>query len=273
MEFKKILPSNSLKPYVRNYWLFDINMDDIPFSQLLFPFGSFELIINLLNAPQMSVMADQSCFLQPHSLFPGQFTKPFVLNFTQPTKCIGISLQPWMGKLLFNIPAQEFTNKVIPVEHIDSNLRLRDKLLGAKNEEELIAQLELHLLLKLKSHQTDTTSLIIAKAIINNPTSTSGFKNIVSSIGFSRRRIEQRFLEATGLPIGHFFRKVRFQKAVNLLRYKSNLPLTGIGLEAGYYDQAHFIREFKLFTGITPSQFIKQTSGMTNFVSELITVG
>ncbi len=271
MEFKKIIPSAALQPFVRHYWLFDVNECDIPFSQLLFPFGSFELIVNLHNAPQMKVLGDNESFLQPESLYPGQFTKPFVLNFTQSTKCIGVSLQPWMGNLLFNIPAQEFTDRVTRVQSIDSKNQLREKLIDAKNETALLQQLESHLLDKLRDYKPDNVSSTIAKSIILNPTA-DAYKNIVGTIGISRRRIEQRFLETTGLPMSFFVRKVRFQKAVGLLRDDSNFSLTQIGLDAGYYDQAHFIREFKEFAGVTPKTFLKENSELKKFVSELIMV-
>jgi AraC-like DNA-binding protein len=272
MEFKEITPSLALQPYVRNYWLFDVNEGDLPFSQLLFPFGSFELIFNLLNAPQMRMHGQKSSFLQPDNLFPGQFTKPFVLDFMQSTRCIGVSLQPWMGNFLFNIPAQEFTDRVTDVQSIDDKNRLTHKLRDAKSETVLIKQLEEHLLGKLKNCNIDSVATHIARTIIQSP-ATYEFKNILISIGLTRRRIEQRFLEATGLPMGFFVRKVRFQKAVNLLRYEKNLSLSQIGLDAGYYDQAHFIREFKEFSGVTPKEFLNQISEMKNFVSDLMMVG
>ncbi|HMR91851.1 MAG TPA: helix-turn-helix domain-containing protein [Chitinophagaceae bacterium] len=272
MEFKKIIPAPALQPYVRCYWVFEVNGNDAPFSQLLFPFGSFELIFNLLNAPQMKMAGQQSSFVQPDSLYPGQFTRPFVLSYTQRAKCIGVSLHPWMGKLLFNIPAQEFTDRVTNINTVDDQGSLREKLLDAGTETELIARLEMHLLNKLKSYQPDPVSSLIAKTILCNPTA-DGFKNIVSSIGFTRRRVEQRFLETTGLPMGFFVRKIRFQKAVALLRHGQQLSLTQIGLEAGYYDQAHFIREFRAFAGLTPSAFLKESSEMKNFVSDLTLLG
>jgi AraC-like DNA-binding protein len=269
MEFKKIIPSLALQPYVRNYWLFDINKSDIPFSQLLFPFGSFELIFNLLNAPEMIILGESQAFLQPDSIYPGQFTKPFVLKFTKSTKCIGVSFQPWMGNLLFNVPAQEFTDRIIHVGTIDSKMRLRDKLLDANNEIAIKQQLEFYLLERLKGYKPDWISSAIAKNIINSPT-TSEFKSILSSIGITRRRVEQRFLETTGLPMGLFLRKIRFQRAVNLLRLNRHLSLTRIGLKAGYYDQSHFIREFKEFAGVVPKEFLSQNSEIKDFVSELM---
>jgi AraC-like DNA-binding protein len=51
---------------------------------------------------------------------------------------------------------------------------------------------------------------------------------------------------------------------------EKHLPLTHIGLEAGYYDQSHFIKDFKEFSGTSPKKFLNQSSGMKSFVSDLI---
>ncbi len=271
MRFKKVTPSEELRPYVRNFWLFDVDKEDVPFSQLLFPFGSFELIINLHNAPEMEMVGGQGKFIQPESLFPGQFTKPFTLCFVQRTKCIGISLHPWMGKVLFDVPANEFTDSITTVQNIEPGLRLREKLLEAKNEADQLMIMEAYLLKKLSGVQFALDSCYIAQSVLRQP-SPQRLREVVSSIGLTRRRIEQRFLESTGLSMGAFVRKVRFQKAVTLVHQNHDSSLTQIGLEAGYYDQSHFIREFKEFAGITPSDFAKQPTKMRNFVSELLVV-
>lgn len=265
MEFKKILPSPALQPYVRCYWIFDVRQEDTPFSQLLFPFGSFELIFNLFNAPHMK-MEQRSMFRQPGSLYPGQFTRPFILSYTQPARCLGVSLHPWAGRLLFSIPAQEFTDQV---NEMEDKSGLRERLLHCGSEAGLVAILESYLLEKLKNYEPDEVSSYIARYIIRNPC-VPEIRNVVASLGYTRRRIEQRFLEATGLPMGRFIRKVRFQKTVHLLRNENSLSLTQAGLEAGYYDQAHFIREFREFAGVSPSSFLKQTSEMQNFVAGLM---
>lgn len=269
MQFKKIIPSPALQPFVKYFWLLDVDENDIPFSQLLIPFGSFELIFNLVNAPEMKIDGTHKAVSQSDNLFPGQFTKPFLLKYTKPFSSVGISLQPWTGNLLFNTPAQYFTNCLTNVNDLDRKFALREQLLNAQNENEITLLFENYLLEKLKYYEVDSVSADIAKAILKNP-SVNEYKDIVSTIGFTRRRIEQRFLESTGLPMGNFVRKIRFQKAVNILRCKTKLSLSDIGLEAGYYDQSHFIREFKEFSSVTPKEFVKQNSATNSNVSELM---
>ncbi len=269
MLLKKLLPTPDLQPFVRCYWLFDIEETDTPFSQLLFPFGSFELILNLHNPPQMQILGNNKSFTQPDCFYPGQFTKPFILDFAKSSKCIGVSFHSWVGNLLFDIPAKEFTDKTISLSSIHNENNLLDKLLHSKNESDLIIQLETYLIEKIKNYKTDTVSSLIAKTIIGNP-SLPNIENILHSLGISRRRIEQRFISSIGLPMGCFARKIRFQNAVSLIQTDPLKSLSYIGLEAGYYDQSHFIREFKKFSGLSPNVFKKETSSMKNFVSNLI---
>jgi len=60
-----------------------------------------------------------------------------------------------------------------------------------------------------------------------------------------------------------FIRKSRFGKAVDVLGAENCKNLTSVGLELGYYDQAHFSREFKCFAGITPSAYRKKWQKMS----------
>ncbi len=269
MLLKKIIPSPVLQPFVRCYWLFDIEESDIPYTQLLFPFGSFELILNLYNPPKMQILGDSKSFIQPNCFYPGQFTKPFTLDYAKASKCIGVSFHPWVGNFLFNIPAKEFTDKTICLDSINNQNNLLDKLLHSKNESDLIFILETYLIEKIRYYKMDSVSMLIAKSIISDPSSPN-FNTILTSVGISRRRIEQRFISSIGLPMSSYARKIRFQNAVSLIKADKLKNLSYIGLEAGYYDQSHFIREFKEFSGLTPNDFKNDTSSLKEFVSNLM---
>jgi AraC-like DNA-binding protein len=124
---------------------------------------------------------------------------------------------------------------------------------------------------KLKHYKIDPVAFEISKAILNDPSARAN-KDIISTAGLTRRRVEQRFLASTGLSIGLFTRKVRFQKAVDVLRMRPHLSLTQVGLEVGYYDQSHFIHEFRSFSGLSPKLFVMQDSEVKKNVSGLMMV-
>jgi AraC-like DNA-binding protein len=269
MRFEKVLPSIKLQQFVQYIWFLEVAESDIPFSQHLLPYSCCQLFFHLEQYPEMYLWNGIQDKSQHDSIFSGQFTKSIFLNYTKPCRCVGVSLQPWAGNSLFDCPANHVSDRLLHTDNFDKKSRLREKLLIVKNENEILVLLEQYLLDKLRNRNIDQLSTDIAKAILKKPTVTE-YKNIVSTIGFSRRRVEQRFLESTGVSMGSFVRKTRFEKASQLLGYSNQLSLTHIGLEADYYDQSHFVREFKEFSSITPMAFLKQTQKMDRNTKELI---
>jgi AraC-like DNA-binding protein len=79
--------------------------------------------------------------------------------------------------------------------------------------------------------------------------------DLADRIGYSRRHLERKFKDLTGITIKKFINNTRFQYALNLLR--QNSPHAEIVYMCGYFDQTHFIDEFRNITGVTPGKFIK----------------
>lgn len=76
---------------------------------------------------------------------------------------------------------------------------------------------------------------------------------MAAALYVSQSTLERRFRSIIGTTPKKFASIVRFKQALS--HYKPQASLTDLGYEAGFYDQAHFIREFKSFTGETPEQF------------------
>lgn len=80
---------------------------------------------------------------------------------------------------------------------------------------------------------------------------------VARNFGLSNRQFERIFKSRTGFSFAHFRKLKRFEKAVAALENFDGL-LTEIALCCGYFDQSHFIRDFKFFSGSTPKFFLKQ---------------
>jgi transcriptional regulator GlxA family with amidase domain len=78
---------------------------------------------------------------------------------------------------------------------------------------------------------------------------------LASEVNMSKRNFERRFLENVGLTPVFFNRIVRFQKAIKLINQQNKLSFTELAYSTGYYDQSHFIRDFKQFYGQPPKEF------------------
>jgi len=79
-------------------------------------------------------------------------------------------------------------------------------------------------------------------------------KNVASRYGITSRYLQKLFSNHTGLTPKLYSKINRFQNSLRLVA-KKNTSLTTIAYECGYFDQSHFIREFKAFTGVLPSTY------------------
>jgi AraC-like DNA-binding protein len=76
---------------------------------------------------------------------------------------------------------------------------------------------------------------------------------LAGATGWSRRHLATSFREELGMPPKALARILRFERALERLR--GGAELSDVALDSGYYDQAHFNRDFKGFTGITPTEY------------------
>jgi AraC-like DNA-binding protein len=82
----------------------------------------------------------------------------------------------------------------------------------------------------------------------------SPIADLAAELGWSRRHLAVRFREEVGMPPKAVARVLRFERAVQRLR--AGDELADLALEAGYYDQAHFNRDFRAFAGTTPTAYV-----------------
>ena len=95
--------------------------------------------------------------------------------------------------------------------------------------------------------------------------SSSSMKSLTEKTGVHYKKLERIFSKYTGYNPKNFTRVIRFYKALQQMQEPSQ-SLTGIGLDGGYYDQPHFVRDFKAFTGKSPSQFQTENPTIANLL-------
>ena len=76
--------------------------------------------------------------------------------------------------------------------------------------------------------------------------------------GLSPFHLCRVFREAVGMTPRAYQTQVRVRRAKSLLR--AGLPITLVAVQAGFYDQAHFTRNFKRIVGLTPGRYVKDAA-------------
>ena len=95
-------------------------------------------------------------------------------------------------------------------------------------------------------------------------------KYLSEQTGISLRMLDRRFKSVVGLPPKVLCRIVRFQRALKTLELRkgARLDLVQIALECGFYDQSHFIKEFKGFSGKEPTSYSTEVHQMSDHFTQ-----
>lgn len=112
---------------------------------------------------------------------------------------------------------------------------------------------------------TDESIAYLVKTIVDSKGIVT-IESILKNLSLGRRQIERKFLEHVGFSIKYYSRIIRFQSTL-LTQFKS---LTDLAYTFNYADQAHFIREFKEFSGLSPREYFKGDRKIERTYIELV---
>ncbi|MFP2912284.1 helix-turn-helix transcriptional regulator [Pyxidicoccus sp. 3LFB2] len=119
------------------------------------------------------------------------------------------------------------------------------------------ALLERLLLGRLPGRGRDA-GLLHAVAVIEEARGQVSVRDLAQVMGVGERQVERRFLAAVGLSPKVLCRIARLQHALTLLRGPCRPEGAELALAAGYFDQAHQVREFRALTGLTPGAYVRE---------------
>lgn len=154
-------------------------------------------------------------------------------------------------------PAHELFDHSIPAENIFHPEALREileKLSEALSNRQRIDRIETFL---LKNHIDRKADLLIGSAVelIKQHSGIVRIKDLAASLHLSQDPFEKRFRAAIGSTPKQYASIIRLRSLIK--KYSTHDSLTAAAYEAGYFDQSHFIKDFRLFTGQTPKDFFQ----------------
>ncbi|HVV06926.1 MAG TPA: helix-turn-helix transcriptional regulator [Puia sp.] len=258
MEFTHFPPSGILKPYIRHYYLFH-STSDAPFVDTVFPSGDMEMIFNLGEGAWWTDDKPNP----PIELW-GQITRPLTIRSTGRHTMLGIRFYPHSTAYFLSGDISALNDQVLDLGDILGNpvKQLHTRLLATPDTTKKIALLEsslIHLLTKAEKRSVGIDKAgHILKSMAQDPSDLK-INAIAALHGITSRYLNKLIHQHTGLTPISFQKIRRFQFSLKLIA-KNNQPLTAIAYDCGYFDQAHFIKDFKSFTGLTPSAYQKNIS-------------
>ena len=255
MIYKEYKPNRILSKYIECYWF--ANSDKPPFreKEYLIPDRTIELMFNfgdpysqILNNKKIDIKGSHVIGIREKSLVISQTRK-------QDFFCIRFKL----GGIypFFKIPAHLFANGFYTLEELfgkEFNF-IEERLYEISNNNERIIFIENFLLGKL---QANLSEYIFVENCISILQDSNKINGLASRLGSNYKTLERKFKQVLGLTPEELLKINRFNNAV-LAMYSCKFDsLTKIAYACGYYDQSHFVREFKHLTDMSPKEFFKE---------------
>ncbi len=251
-----IEPIKTLSKYIKNYCIVEIDnsMDYLPFERV-FPQGNVTLVFHY-GSPSKFKEINTNEYVELNLVICGQQTSYYDLSLSGKTKMILIVFEPHGVEPFFNLPINELLNKNLPIRDLIKNeaIVLEDKLFNAKNNKQRIIHLE-NFLLKRMFINKDFERVEHAIKIIENYRGQIKTQVLAEEVCLGIKQFERIFSKHVGVNPKKFTSIVRFQNVIQMKMNDKNANMYQLAFDNGYYDQSHFIHDFKNLTGLSPRDF------------------
>lgn len=261
MRFFARRPIAPLNEFVANLW---ISTGYRPAHRLerLLPNGIIELVIPLQESEPLrcyhpETFAPRNTFRGP--ILSGARAGHTVIDTAQLHEIMGACFHPGGAVALLGMPADDVRDHDVPLDALwgADAIALHDRLLAEKTPQGRLDLLEKALLQRarvdLRIHPVMRTAL----RQLDQTDTPVEVGDLAARFGWSDRHFIRSFSEQVGITPKAYGRIRRFQAALRRIRTGRPNNWADVAAECGYYDQAHLIRDFRAFSGLTPAAYAR----------------
>ncbi|MFN4363581.1 DUF6597 domain-containing transcriptional factor [Chryseobacterium hispalense] len=256
MNYQTFEPNQDLTAFIKCYWTLESPKEETPEKQTIVPDGCMEMIFHYGDLYKQ-YLDNGNSIIQPRCFVIGQLTRPLEIEPTGETGIFSIRFHP-EGFLPFtSISIKEMENTAVSLEKIfgKDGQEIEQQILNANSTSERIKLIEIFLLDRLTDIETIDRIIKSTVETIMTANGQLSVDELSTLTQVNRRQLLRKFSSAIGLSPKQLSRTIRLQSAFKMLLNNQFSSLAKLAYENEYYDQAHFIKEFKEFTGSTPKEF------------------
>lgn len=263
------IPSQPLSNLIENIFYYR-GYNPTHLAEKILPEGVIQLIIDLTDTPKRLYSGvDLSSYqLFRGSWLSGQQSQFIVIESAPQSSMIVVRFKPWGAYPFFRIPMTEFMNDVVEIDDVlgpSMANELRERTLEKQTGKERVVEVESFFSEMLVGYSRD---LLIEDAaiFIQRKGGFSQVSELANMYGISHKHFIERFKSAVGVTPKLYSRISRFQRVVQQLEISQEVDWADVVYTCGYFDQAHFIRDFSEFSGFTPTEYYPLRSEYINYV-------
>lgn len=258
-------PNEILRPWIECYWNVEQNIGANEKTETILPNGKIEMIFAIEGNYQV---INRQTNKMNHAWLSGIHHQPLQIKYSGKSNLIGVRFYPHGIFPFLNIPIKETINQV---ENLNSfwgvfQEEIFEGLCKVKDKEQVFSLMD-HFLIRKISENKIKHHQVIANVIGQIQKDPSiPFPTLVSSLGFTQRHFNRLFKDQTGITPKLLAQIFRFEKSFSYIFNHSDDGFSNLISSMGYYDQSHFNKEFKHFSGMTPGDYKKRAINNNNFL-------
>lgn len=262
-------PDRALRPHVVRYtgWF---ERRAAPLQRRELPSQNIPLIINFGSPIRVSRAADPACWDSFGSFTTGAYDSYVLVETDAGAGGIQVDFTILGARLFLGIPLDGVTNRAISLDDIfgREGQTLTSALHDAPSWDDRFDLLDRAIARRLETARPLLPEMLWTWERIVRAEGRISIGALSADLGWSRRRLVERFKEDVGLAPKVFARVLRFHHAVESLKARGSRRLSDLALDCGYYDQAHFDRDFRVFSGVTPTELVRTLRPDGGFAAE-----
>jgi AraC-like DNA-binding protein len=260
-------PSSALAPYIKRYWAIENTLDKGKTCvQRITPTGLTELL--LYFTPRPKVLCGKKSLSDNVALY-GHQNGYYDIELTGDLSVFSVVFQPQGIMQFFKFPIHEICNQNVPLRYISGQAGqdLEEKMGEATTFHQRVNIVETYLWELLKNNFADFEFRRINRVVeaIKRTNGNISIPQMASIACLSRKQFERIFSEHIGISPKQYLKIIRFQFAIFQKQRNINWDMTKLSYESGYFDQSHFINDFKSLSGLTPKQYFADDEACSDF--------
>lgn len=258
--FFKHRPVGPLAPYIESFWYRTATLDASRTGMLVLPTGHAEFVFSLEGATQTYWTAlDKGG--RRHELPYATVRLPQcapVANAVNGTgAAFGVAFKPY-GLRHFSSMTLDSCSKAVRLSDFwgSGSEGVVQRLAEASTPASKFALMEIMLMQRLREPHRAYRQVERAVVLLSDPFVERSVVSVAHEVGLSARRLLYLFHQDVGLSPKAFARVMRFGAALRLVRQNGPMRWTDVAATCNYFDQAHFVKEFRAFAGMTPQAYL-----------------
>ena len=255
MKSRHLFPSARIAAYVDRVLVIEENQLATPFILPLYANGVPVILFKSVKGKIDNKDAD-------HITLFGQTVFPEFLTLNDAFTLIAYFFKPYALTTLFGVAAHELTNRPTGLSLLSQkrSAALQERLLNAGNAADMIALLDDYVFDLIQRSKTACPLIHYATTEIAGNTSKESLINVQKQLHITERTFQRMFEKNIGVAPNLYRRICQFNSAFIQLNKRRHHKLSDIAFQNGYADQSHYIRSFKEFTNITPTEYLNYGS-------------